>query len=49
MIASLVGRTYSGSSSSLPPPMVTTAHSGANPSMWSASFWIIDCGMNRGK
>ncbi len=37
MIVSEVGRTISGSSSSLPPAWVTTANSGANPSTCSAS------------
>ena len=37
MIVSEVGRTTSGSSSSLPPPWVTTAVSGAKPSTCSAS------------
>ncbi len=34
---SLVGRTTTGSSSSLPPPWVTTANSGLKPSTCSAS------------
>ena len=37
MTVSDVGRTTSGSSSSLPPAWVTTASSGANPSTCSAS------------
>lgn len=37
MIVSEVGRTTSGSSSSLPPAWVTTASSGAKPSTCSAS------------
>ena len=37
MIVSEVGRTISGSSSSLPPAWVTTASSGAKPSTCSAS------------
>src|SRR3712207_7633127 len=37
MIVSLVGRTIAGSSSCLPPPMVTTASSGLKPSTCSAS------------
>jgi hypothetical protein len=32
MIVSLVGRTITASSSCLPPPIVTTASSGLNPS-----------------
>ena len=39
MIVSDVGRMTYGSSSSLPPAMVTTASSGAKPSTCSASFW----------
>jgi len=60
MIVSDVGRTISGSSSSpagsslpsLPGASrwwVTTAHSFANPSTCSASFWKYDSGMNSGK
>ncbi len=49
MIVSEVGRTTSGSSSSLPPARVTTATSGANPSTCSASFSRNDCGMKSGK
>ena len=37
MIVSEVGRTTIGSSSSLPPPIVTTASSGLKPSTCSAS------------
>ena len=37
MTVSLVGRTTTGSSSSLPPATVTTASSGLNPSTCSAS------------
>src|SRR5437016_4468159 len=37
MTVSLVGRMTSGSSSCLPPPIVTTANSGLNPSTCSAS------------
>ncbi len=37
MIVSEVGRTTTGSSSSLPPPWVTTASSGLKPSTCSAS------------
>ena len=44
-----VGRTTSGSSSSLPPPWVTTASSGAKPSTCSASSFKKDSGMKRGK
>ena len=46
---SLVGRTTSGSSSSLPPPWVTTASSGAKPSTCSASSFRKDSGMKSGK
>jgi hypothetical protein len=49
MIVSDVGRTTSGSSSFLPPPCVTTAVSGANPSTCAASLCRKDSGMNRGK
>ncbi len=49
MIVSEVGRTTTGSSSSLPPPWVTTASSGAKPSTCSASLVRYDCGMNIGK
>jgi hypothetical protein len=49
MIVSEVGRITSGSSSSFPPPCVTTAVSGAKPSTCWASFARKDCGMNRGK
>src|ERR1700689_2902944 len=45
MIVSEVGRTISGSSSSLPPPCVTTANSGANPSTCCASFCRKLCGL----
>ena len=38
IMASLVGRMASGSSSSAPPPIVTHAHSGEKPSTWSFSF-----------
>lgn len=41
MIVSLVGRTTSGSSSSLPPPLVTRASSGAKPSTCSASCRVL--------
>mmetsp|Transcript_22814 Transcript_22814/g.70485 ORF Transcript_22814/g.70485 Transcript_22814/m.70485 type:complete len:413 (+) Transcript_22814:169-1407(+) len=44
-----VGRTTSGSSSSLPPPCVTSASSGAKPSTWSASLAMNEYGMNEGK
>ena len=37
MIVSDVGRTTTGSASSLPPPTVTTASSGLKPSTCSAS------------
>ena len=49
MIVSEVGLTYSFSSSSLPPPWVTTAHSGAKPFTWSFSLLMKDSGMKRGK
>src|SRR5919107_101753 len=49
MIISEVGRTTAGSSSSLPPPWVTTASSGAKPSTWSASRVRYDCGISSGK
>ncbi len=49
MIVSLVGRTTTGSSSSLPPAWVTTASSGLKPSTCSASLRRYDSGMNRGK
>lgn len=49
MIISEVGRTTAGSSSSLPPPCVTTASSGAKPSTWSASLVRYDCGIRSGK
>jgi hypothetical protein len=49
MMVSEVGRTTSGSSSSLPPPWVTTAVSGANPSTCSASRLRKLCGMKSGK
>jgi hypothetical protein len=44
-----VGRTTSGSSSSLPPACVTIASSGANPSTCCASFSMNDFGMKIGK
>ena len=44
-----VGRTTRGSSSFSPPPWVTTASSGANPSTCSASFFKKLSGMRRGK
>jgi hypothetical protein len=44
-----VGRTTSGSASSSPPPWVTTASSGENPSTWSFSFSRKLMGMNSGK
>ena len=37
MMVSLVGRTTTGSANSRPPPWVTTANSGLNPSTWSDS------------
>ena len=49
MMVSDVGRTTSGSSSSFPPPWVTTAVSGAKPSTCSASRARKLCGMNNGK
>ena len=49
VIVSLVGRTMSGSSRSLPPPWVTTATSGAKPSTCLASFSRKLCGMKSGK
>ena len=49
MMVSDVGRMTSGSSSSLPPPCVTTASSGAKPSTCSASFWRKLMGMRSGK
>ena len=49
MTVSDVGRMARGSSSSLPPPMVTTASSGLKPSTCSASFSRKDMGMNSGK
>jgi len=49
MIVSDVGRTASGSASSSPPPRVTQASSGANPSTCSASRAKKLCGMNSGK
>ncbi len=49
MTVSLVGRTTSGSSSSLPPPTVTTASSGLKPSTCSASFARKLDGMKSGK
>jgi hypothetical protein len=48
MTVSEVGRTTSGSSSSLPPAMVTTASSGEKPSTCSASRLRYDSGMNSG-
>ena len=42
-------RTTSGSVSSLPPPWVTTASSGENPSTCSCSFSRKLIGMNMGK
>ena len=44
-----VGRTTSGSSSSLPPAIVTTASSGLKPSTCSASRRRYDSGMNSGR
>jgi hypothetical protein len=49
MIVSEVGRMISGSSSFLPPPIVTTAASRANPSTCSASLCRNDSGMSSGK
>ena len=49
MIVSLVGRTTSGSSSSLPPPWVTTASSGLKPSTCSASRRRNALGISIGK
>jgi len=49
IIASEVGRMASGSSSSSPPPMVTQAHSGENPSTCSFSFSRKLFGMKSGK
>ncbi len=49
MTVSLVGRTTTGSSSSLPPATVTTASSGLKPSTCSASRWRYDSGMKSGK
>ncbi len=49
MTVSDVGRMASGSSSSLPPPMVTTASSGLNPSTCSASRSKYDMGTKSGK
>ena len=48
-MVSEVGRTTSGSSSSLPPPCVTSASSGAKPSTWSASLAMNEYGMKLGK
>jgi len=49
MMASDVGRTTSGSSSSSVPPLVTHATCGANPSTCSASLTSRLFGMNSGK
>ncbi len=49
MIASLVGRIASRSSSSRLPPWVTQNTSGANPSTCSASLASTLSGMSRGK
>jgi hypothetical protein len=49
MIVSDVGRTTSGSSSFFPPPCVTTAVCGANPSTCSASLCRKLSGMKSGK
>jgi hypothetical protein len=49
MTASLVGRMASGSVSSLPPPWVTTASSGLNPSTCSASRSKKSMGISKGK
>src|SRR4029453_3122442 len=49
MTASLVGRIASGSVSSLPPPCVTTASSGLNPSTCSASRSKKFIGISSGK
>jgi hypothetical protein len=48
-MVSEVGRMARGSSSSFPPPCVTTASSGANPSTCSASFEKKLIGMKSGK
>ena len=47
--ASEVGRMASGSSSSSPPPIVTHAHSGENPSTCSFSFSRRLLGTSNGK
>ena len=49
MMASEVGRTTSGSSSSSVPPLVTHATCGAKPSTCSASFVSRLLGMKSGK
>ncbi len=49
MIASDVGRTAIGSSSSAPPPIVTHAHSGEKPSTCSFSRSSRLFGMKSGK
>ena len=49
MIASEVGRTAIGSSSSAPPPIVTQAHSGEKPSTCSFSRSSRLFGMKSGK
>ena len=49
MMVSDVGRITYGSSSSLPPAMVTTASSGEKPSTCSASLLRKLCGMSSGK
>ena len=49
MIVSEVGRTANLSLREVFPPMVTQATSGANPSIWVASFFNKDSGINSGK
>ena len=49
MTVSLVGRIASGSASFLPPPWVTTANSGLNPSTCSASRSKKLIGISNGK
>jgi hypothetical protein len=49
MTVSLVGRMASGSESSFPPPCVTTASSGLNPSTCSASRSKKLIGIRSGK
>ena len=49
MMVSEVGRITYGSSSSLPPAMVTTASSGEKPSTCSASFCRKLFGISSGK